>query len=172
MSNQVYRNDTITGKYYDYPGINLYTMSANSPEVPIGTSINVNYNTPAPAAYNDPDMITSVSGIFHVNRPGMYSIMPVVSFLPFLTVSPTPISIQVSLLLDRPGQFSALTLQSNDSRYLNGGGLHPFSISLSACVYLNIGDIIRVNAENTSAASAETFQVLSGTSSIAINKIS
>lgn len=147
MSNQVYSNDST--KYYDGPGLNNYQISGNYSPIPLAGSIDITFDVNN--VINDSTLVNNALGVTTILREGMYSIMVVMATSDLTIPATSQIEFNFSILLDRPGEFALLPLQTIRDRYApNGLATSKCVSSLSVTVYLKRGDVLRYRYTNLS----------------------
>ena len=167
--NQIYSNES--DKYYDYPGITSYTMSANTPITNAAIPSQLWFNLPNNDAYDDPSSILINPLDMIVQRNGMYSITGSIGVISNL--ADKDMSVEFIFTLTRPGQFNGLTLCAYFNRIVSlGGGNNSFGIfSFSACMFFKKGDVLTLFLRSNSPQNDENFEVQASSSVLNINKI-
>ncbi len=170
MSNQVYSNERT--KYYEYPGLNRYTINGN---VLIAPTIAVDIPFDVTDIGNFTHCIdnTTIDG-FVALQDGMYSIMVVIGFDINSQLPVESPNFTLDMLLNKPDQFfTGLIIQSIALPVLPRAatGIDTANVSMSAVLYLKASDSIQIRMKNERAAGGPNLNVRAGLSSVTINKI-
>lgn len=172
MSNQVYRNDLFEGKYYDFPGIDNWLLSANSVNIQTGGVLQIDFDTENPNAFNDDTVMTKGISSLIVNRKGMYGINCIVGLTAATTPDTTPINYLITILLERPGQFVDLPLCQQKGIYVPAADdPNGFVISLTPTCFLNVSDIIKFQVKNTTTLAPQSFFVDKAYTQLSVSKL-
>lgn len=170
-SNQVYSNDK--NKYYDYPGLNTYLLTADTSSIPpsiIPTYIY--FNGFIGPATNDPGCVSVTNTSINIIRDGMYCFALQIAISSLSLGTQTDLTADLYMNLTRPGEFADLIIQRDRQRYVRDGAatIDIHIIPLTICMYLKRNDSIKILIVNAGLA-GENFKVLSSQSLLTINKI-
>lgn len=168
MSNQIFSNDKT--KYYDYPGLNVYTSVQE--DIPINTTIIPNFSV-ASSTQNMADTIFFQPGrkIF-VTRPGMYTFTFILRVSDSVDPQNNDLEFNFFISLDRVPEFTGLVLSQSLTRYVSRVGGPGIAsgiriVPLTVTYYLKPGDLIYPSVTNY----IPTALRILNTSTLTINKI-
>lgn len=173
MSNQVYSSDY--AKYYDYPGINTYSLSGDLilPKIVDGESTVVQIDFSVEDHIDDTTCIEiDDNGHLIVLRDGMYSITIILR----LQIATNPATVDMEFAIDaeltRQNDFANMIMTEIITRIPargdDSGGLYR-SQTLNTIFFLKRNDRIVINGENL--ITEQDLTVLSSDSSLLVQKI-